>query len=410
MLNRYMRTWAEISLDAIEANVSAARAKLAPGVKLMCVIKADGYGHGALPLARFLDDKCECYAVSVLEEALTLRAEGIKKPMLLLCYTSPSQYDTLLTADVMQTIYTVQQAQALSCAAERRGLRAKIHLAVDTGMNRIGFADTEASVVEIAGIAALKGVEIEGIFTHFAKADEADQSSAREQYARFGAFLKKLSAAGVHIPVKHVCNSAAMMDLGDDFPGSQQDEIEGAGDLVRFGIALYGHYPSEEMDQTSLALRPAMCWKTHVVFVKTVPTGTGISYGHTFITRRETVVATLPVGYADGYPRALSNQGRVIIRGAYAPIIGRVCMDQCMVDVTDIPGVCMEDEVILVGEDGGCSVTMEEIGAMSASFNYETACRVSQRVPRVFFYHGEVVDIQSVLTTESVFLAKRNVL
>ncbi|MCL2495753.1 MAG: alanine racemase [Oscillospiraceae bacterium] len=390
----YLRTWAEISLDAIEANVNALRAKLAPGVKLMCVIKADAYGHGAVPLARFLDGKCDYYAVSCLEEALTLRAAGIAKPTLLLCYTSPSQYGALLAADVTQTIYSLEQARALSQAAQEAGKQQKVHIKVDTGMGRIGFEDSEASVEEIAQIARLPGLAPEGLFTHYARADEADKAFSREQQARFVALAQKLEAVGVKIPLKHSCNSAAAIEFG---------EHRG---LVRFGIGLYGLYPSEEVKKENLPLRPAMSWKTHVAHLKTVPAGTGISYGHTFVTQRETVIATLPVGYADGYPRALSNRGRVIIHGQYAPILGRVCMDMCMVDVTDIPGVSMEDEVILLGHDGDCRVTMEEIGAQSASFNYETACRVSQRVPRVYVYRGEVVDFQSVLTTEQDFLAK----
>jgi len=397
----YLRTWAEISLDAIESNVDALRARLAPGVKLMCVIKADAYGHGAVPLARFLDGKCDFYAVAVLEEALTLRAAGVTKPMLLLGYTSPSQYGALLAAGVAQTIYSLEQARALSEAAQEHAARQKIHVKVDTGMARIGFGDTQASVEEIARIARLPGLELEGLFTHYARADEADKTSALEQYARFASFAQKLEAAGVRIPLKHSCNSAAAMGM------------DCHGDMVRFGIGLYGLYPSEQVRKESLPLRPAMSWKTHVAHLKTVPPGAGVSYGHTFVAQRETVAATLPVGYADGYPRALSNQGRVIIRGKYAPIIGRVCMDMCMVDVTDIPGVRMEDEVVLLGEEGDCigdsrshhRITMEEIGAQSASFNYETACRVSRRVPRVYMYRGEIADFQSVLTTEQDFLA-----
>jgi len=394
MPTHYLRTWAEISLDAVEANVNALRARLAPHIKIMCVIKADAYGHGAVPLARFLDDKCDFYAVSVLEEALTLRAAGIAKPMLLLCYTSPGQYGALLAAGVAQTIYSLEQAVALSKATQENAKRVKIHIAVDTGMARIGFADTDLSIEEIVQIARLPGLEPEGLFTHYARADEADKASALAQHARFEAFAQKLEAAGVHIPLKHSCNSAAAMDM------------DGHGDLVRFGIGLYGLYPSEQVRKENLPLCPAMSWKTHVAHLKTVPPGTGISYGHTFVTSRETVVATLPVGYADGFPRALSNQGRVIIRGQCAPILGRICMDMCMVDVTEIPGVAMEDEVILLGENGGCRVTMEEIGAQSASFNYETACRVSQRVPRLYMYRGEVAGFQSVLTTEQDFLAK----
>jgi len=299
---------------------------------------------------------------------------------------------------VAQTVYSLEQAQALSRAARAAGKRQKLHIKVDTGMARIGFEDTDASVDEIAQIARLPGLELEGLFTHYARADEADKAGALAQRARFVEFTRKLEAAGVRIPLRHSCNSAAAMDM------------DCHDDMVRFGIGLYGLYPSEEVNKANLPLRPAMSWKTHVAHLKTVPAGTGVSYGHTFVTTRETIVATLPVGYADGYPRALSNRGHVILHGQYAPILGRVCMDMCMVDVTDIPGVAMEDEVILLGEDGHCRVTMEEIGAQSCSFNYETACRVSQRVPRLYMYRGEIVDLQSVLTTEQDFLAKYAIL
>ncbi|MDR0531772.1 MAG: alanine racemase [Oscillospiraceae bacterium] len=388
VLPQYLRTWAEISLDAIEANVAAAKARLAPGTKLMCVIKADGYGHGARALSRFLNDKCDYYAVAVLEEALTLRRAGCEKPVLLLGYTSPKQYAAALRAGLALTIFRAEDAAQLSRMAAQLGLTAVVHIKADTGMGRVGFADTAESVREIAEIAQLPSLHIEGVFTHFARADEADKTSATEQYRRFDAFLERLAAAGIQPPLRHCCNSAATMEGDAHY------------DMVRFGISLYGLYPSEEVQKENLPLAPAMSWKTHVVHLKTVPPGTGISYGHTFLTSRETRVATLPVGYADGYPRALSNRGRVIIHGQYAPILGRVCMDQCMVDVTDIPGVAMEDEVILLGKSGPCAVTAEEIGALSASFNYETACRVGQRVPRVYLYRGRTVDLHSVFCME----------
>lgn len=384
MLNEYHRTWAEISLDAIEHNLTAARAKMRPGAWLMCVIKADAYGHGAVPLARFLEDKCEYYAVAVLEEGLALRAAGVTKPILVLGYTSPSQYGAVARAGLSQTIWSLETARLLSEAALASAQRLKLHGKVDTGMGRVGFADDDASVGQIAEIAKLPGVALEGIYTHFACADEADPSSALGQYARFDAFLAKLEAAGVTIPLKHASNSAALLAFGERY------------DMARLGIALYGLSPCGEAG-CGIPLRPAMRWKTHVVHLKTVPPGTGIGYGHTFVAARQTRVATLPVGYADGYPRALSNQGRVILHGQYAPVIGRVCMDQCMVDVTGIPGVAMEDEVILLGASGDCRITMEEIGAMSASFNYETACRVGRRVPRLYMYHGEIVDFRSML-------------
>jgi len=366
------RSWAEISLSAIEANVRAIKSRLSPNTRLMCSIKANGYGHGATQLARFLDDKCDYYALAVLEEALDLRAQGIEKPMLLLGFTSPGQYDQVVAANITQTIFSFEQAQALSHAAQRANKQAVAHIAVDTGMGRIGFADNEESLQVIAKIITLPSLTIEGLFTHFACADETDKTSALAQYARFDAFTSKLEALGVHIPIKHACNSAAFFSFNRHY------------DMIRVGIALYGLYPSEEVDRQALALTPAMQWKTRVSHLKTVPPGTGISYGHTFVTTRETRVATLPIGYADGYPRALSNKGKVIISGQFAPILGRVCMDQCMVDVTGIPGVALEDEVILLGESGGLRISMEALAAQSGTIHYEAAVRLGARVPRVY--------------------------
>ncbi|MDR2647299.1 MAG: alanine racemase [Oscillospiraceae bacterium] len=391
MLEHYHRTWAEISLDAIEANITAARACVPKTCKLMAVIKADGYGHGATALARFLDDKADYYAVAVLEEALTLRAAGITKPMLVLGYTSPSQARAVVCANLTQAVFSYEAAKTLSDAARKSVERVKIHAAIDTGMTRIGFADTEQSIDDIVRITQLEGVELEGIFTHMARADETDKTSADQQVRRFTDFVTKLDARGVKIPIRHICNSAGIMEIDAPF------------DMVRLGISLYGLYPSEEVQKSRMPLVPAMQWKTHVVCLKTVDAGVGVSYGHTFVTTRRTRIATLPIGYADGYPRALSNQGHVLIGGAFAPILGRVCMDQCMVDVTDIPDVMPEDEVVLIGGQNGLTITMEEIGAMSASFNYETTCRVGQRVPRVYTYKGEIVDFHSVMLTQGQF-------
>ncbi|MDR2525723.1 MAG: alanine racemase [Oscillospiraceae bacterium] len=396
-MRHYHRTWAEISLDAIAHNVRAARQCMPPGSKLMCVIKADGYGHGALALARYLEDKCEYYAVAVLEEALTLRAAGVQKPILLLGYTSPNQHAAVVGADVAQTIFSIETARALSAAAVERGRRAKVHIAVDTGMARIGFPDTAEAAQAVAALAALPGLEIEGVFTHLARADETDKSSAKEQFMRFAAFCAVLEKNGLRPAIRHICNSAGIME----FAGGQA--LQAPCDMVRLGISLYGLYPSEEVEKKKMPLLPAMQWKTHVVHLKDVPSGTGVSYGHTFVTHRETRVATLPVGYADGYPRALSNKGHVLIRGQFAPILGRVCMDQCMVDVTDIPGVALEEEVILIGGSGERVITVEEIGAASASFHYETACRVGQRVPRIYTLGGQIVDFHSVLLTQAQY-------
>ena len=379
----YLRTWAEISLDAIEHNVNAIKARLAPGTKLMCVIKADGYGHGARALAHFLADKCDYFAVAVLEEALALRRANVTMPILLLGYTSPSQYEAALRADLTLAMHSLGDVKKLSTIAAQMNRQARIHIKVDTGMGRIGFADTEESAGQTAQIVQLPGIETEGVFTHFARADEADKTSVNEQYQRFNAFLNRSQLSNLNTQlVKHCCNSAASIEEARHF------------DMIRLGISLYGLYPSEEVNKANVPLMPAMQWKARVAHLKTVPPGTGLSYGHTFVTTRETRVATLPIGYADGYPRALSNRGHVIVHGQFAPIIGRICMDQCLADVTDIPGVGQEDEVVLLGGAGERTITMEEIGAMSESFNYETACRVGKRVPRVYIYQGKVVDSQ----------------
>jgi len=366
---QYQRTWAEISLCAIEQNIAAIKARLSHGTKLMCSIKANAYGHGSTELARFLEGKCDYFSVAVLDEALALRADGIQKPLMILGYTSPSQYDQVAAHNLTQTIYTLEQAQALSAAALNANKSALAHIAVDTGMGRIGFADDEKSIEAIRQIAALPRLELEGLFTHFARADEADKTSALSQYERFDAFAQQL---GLAIPIKHACNSAAFMQFDRHY------------DMVRVGLALYGLYPSDEINKAALTLTPALQWKTRVVHLKTVPPGTGISYGHTFVAARETRVATLPVGYADGYPRALLNTGRVLVNGQFAPVIGRVCMDQCMVDVTDIPGVCIEAEVVLVGRQGKFSIAMEELAAHSGTINYEAVCRIGQRVQRIY--------------------------
>jgi alanine racemase len=378
----YQRTWAEISLDAIAHNVAAARARLRPGTKLMCVVKANGYGHGACAIAKFLHEQCDFFAVAILEEGLALRAAGIAKPILVLGHVSARQYEAALAAGLALTIYSAEDARALSRAAVALGKTATVHLKIDTGMNRIGFADTEKSAREIMEIMRLQCLAIKGIYTHFARAEEVDKAALNEQYSRFQAFLERGGLEGESRRfLRHCCNSAAFLADTPQF------------DMVRLGILLYGLYPSEQVKKSNISLLPAMAWKTHVVHLKTVPPGAGVSYGHIFVASRQTRVATLPIGYADGYPRALSNQGHVLLHGQFAPIIGCICMDQCMIDVTEIPNVAMEDEVILLGEADGKKITMEEIGRMSASFNYETACRVGSRVPRVYIHHGEPVNL-----------------
>ena len=302
----------------------------------------------------------------------------IKKPILILGYTSPSQDDLLINYDITQNIYTYDMAKRLSDRAVALGKTVRFHIGLDTGMSRVGFQDNDESVEQIKKIIELPNLVLEGIFSHYARADELVKTTAFLQSERFDLFIDKLEKAGINIPIKHLSNSAAV------------EELEKHYDMVRFGISLYGLYPSEEVDKSSVDLIPAMELRTKIVNLKTVPAGCGVSYGHTFVTHRETRIATIPVGYADGYPRALSSKGRVIVNGQFAPIIGRVCMDQFMIDVTDIEGeLNIEDEVILMGSDNGCTISAEEIGNMSASFNYEFVCGVARRVPRIYFKDGK---------------------
>ena len=375
---QYHRIYARIDIDAILHNLGECKHRIPEGTKVLAVIKADGYGHGAVELAHQLEDKVDYFGVAIIEEAVELRRAGIKKPILILGYTSPSQDDLLINYDITQNIYTYDMAKRLSDRAVALGKKVKFHIGLDTGMSRVGFQDNDESVEQIKKIVKLPNLVLEGIFSHYARADELVKTTAFLQSERFDLFIDKLEKAGINIPIKHLSNSAAV------------EELEKHYDMVRFGISLYGLYPSEEVDKSSVDLIPAMELRTKIVNLKTVPAGCGVSYGHTFVTQRETRVATIPVGYADGYPRALSSKGRVIVNGQFAPIIGRVCMDQFMIDVTDIEGeLNIEDEVILMGSDNGCTISAEEIGDMSASFNYEFVCGVARRVPRIYFKDGK---------------------
>ena len=378
---QYLRTFAQIDLNAIEHNFDALSACAGDGRKRCAVIKANGYGHGALKLAETLTGKADFFAVATADEALELRRGGIKTPILILSYTHRDDHEALVGADVSLTVYRLSDARELDDTAARLGKRAKLHIALDTGMTRIGFPYTETALDEIAAIARLPHCVIEGVFSHFACADCADKTVAQEQRRVYDAFLAGLDARNVDPGIRHLCNSAAISEFG------------GSYDMVRMGISLYGLYPSDEVDKAKVDLIPAMTFKSHIILVKDVPAGRGISYGHIYHTPETRRIATVCAGYADGYPRALSNRGRVLIRGKSAPIVGRVCMDQFMVDVTDIPDAAIDDEVVLWGPCGGDCIPAEEIGAMSESFNYEVVCGVAKRDPRVYVKDGAVVAV-----------------
>lgn len=377
-MEHYDRVWAEVDLDAIAFNIESIKNQIQEKTKIVAVIKADGYGHGAVPIAEMLenDSRVWGYAAATAEEAMALRQSGMKKPILILAYAFPSAYEELIQNEIRMTVFTLEMAQSLSKESVKQGKCCKIHIKMDTGMTRIGMQPDSDSIALIKQIAALENIEIEGIFTHFARADETDRTKAYEQLSQFQDFIARLEeTAGIQIPMKHCSNSAGIVEMP-----------EANMDAVRAGIILYGLWPSDEVKaHGKIALMPSLCLKSRVVYVKTVPAGREISYGGTFTTKRETRVATICVGYGDGYPRSLSNIGYVLIKGQKAPILGRVCMDQFMVDITDIGEIVqVGDEVTLIGKDMGEEITMEALGALSGRFNYELACDLGKRIPRVY--------------------------
>ncbi len=368
----YYRSYAKINLNAIEQNLICLQQKLHHGVKSMAVVKADAYGHGALPVARKLEKRVDYFGVATLDEAIVLRDGGIQKPILILSYTHPSFYEVLIDHEITATVWDLSEATRLSAQAKKSGKIAKVHIAVDTGMGRIGVVADENAAECIAEIARLPFLEVEGIFSHLACADCLDKTDANEQIAFFDRLLSDLEAKGISIPIRHVCNSAASMEMEPQY------------DMCRLGIALYGLYPSDEVSRDSVLLTPAMEVFSHVIGVKKVPKGSGIGYGHIYRAPEEKVIATVSIGYADGFRRCLTGSGFVLIRGKKAPVVGRVCMDQIMVDVTGIEGVAVEDRVTVLGTDGENTISAETLGELSCSFHYEVLCSFSPRVVRVY--------------------------
>ena len=380
-------TYVKIDLDVIEANFTAIREKA--GVDVMAVVKADAYGHGAVQVTRLLQDKCAFFGVSSILEAMELRRAGIYNPILILGHTPVSAFPVLVQAEIRPTIYHYDAAAALSKAAQQQGKTAAFHFAVDTGMSRIGFQATEADADICAEIAKLPNLHAEGLFSHFATADCADLTRSHAQAEKFDRFYEMLRQRGVEVSIRHMDNSAGVMNFDRHYH------------MVRSGIVTYGMYPSDEVDAADLPIRPALQWISRITHLKTLPAGREISYGGTFVTTRETRVATVPVGYADGYRRSLSGKFYVLIRGQKAPILGRVCMDQMMVDVTDIPDVTPRDQVVLVGRSGDEEITMEQIAAAADSFNYEFVCGISRRVPRIYSRGGKTVhSVHYLLDTQ----------
>lgn len=381
------RVYARIDLDAICGNIRNAMNKVGKDTKIMAVIKTNAYGHGSVPVAKTLAEiGVYAFGVATIGEALVLRKNGIQNPILILSHVFSNDYTELLKNDIMPTVFQYDAAKNLSETANTLGKTAKIHIKIDTGMGRIGFQPTDESVQNIIKISKLPNICIDGIFTHFACADEKDKTSFNEQKAKFTEFLNKLDESGIKIPIKHMCNSAGIIDFDGEFLN-----------MARCGIMTYGLYPSDEVKKDNLLLSPAMSIISHVEFVKKVQKGFKVSYGSTFTAEKETEIATIPIGYGDGYPRSLSNKGRVIINGQYANIIGRVCMDQLMVDVTGL-NIKEGDKVTVMGTDGNCTVTAEEIANNAGSFNYEFLCGINMRVPRVYVRNGKITETDDYLT------------
>ena len=377
------RIYAAVDLDAVLYNLESMKKNIHRDTKIIAVLKADGYGHGAVPLAREIAPLSYIWgiAVATVEEGMELRRAGISKPILILGYTYEEDYETIVREDFRPAVFKISMANRLSEEAVKAGKTIKIHIKVDTGMTRIGYRDIKKDVPEILAISNLPGVEIEGIFTHFARADETDTAPAYTQLNKYLEFLRELEKMGLSIPVKHCSNSAGIIRIP-----------EANFDAVRAGVILYGMYPSQEVEKEPVPLRPVMEIKSHIAYIKTVEPGVEVSYGGTYTTQKVTRIATIPVGYADGYARGLSNKGSVLIRGRRAPILGRVCMGQFMVDVTEIPEARELDEVTLLGKDGVERITMEELGEISGRFNYEFACCISKRVPRIYIKNGQVKE------------------
>ncbi len=381
-IRTYDRVYAEIDLDAIRHNMDHMKANIAPKTKIIGVIKADGYGHGSVPIAQELEslDYVYGFATATFEEAQILRKSGIRKPILILGYTFPYCYTELVRQEIRTALFRMDAAKELSARALSLGKEAIVHIKVDTGMSRIGIRPDDDGIAFVKDVMAIPGIRVEGIFTHFAKADQADKGDALKQAKRFTNFVERMETElGVRIPLRHCSNSAGIIRMP-----------EANMDVVRAGITLYGLWPSDAVERDIIQLTPALSLKSHIVYLKEMEEGMEISYGGTFTARKGMRVATVPVGYADGYPRSLSNKGFVLIHGQKAPVVGRVCMDQMMVDVTEIPDAREGDLVTLIGRDGRELISAEMLGELSGRFNYELVCDISKRVPRVYRRSGAI--------------------
>lgn len=376
-------TWVEVDLDAIAHNIEEIKKLVGKDKKIMGIVKADAYGHGAVEVAEILiKHGVEYLAVSILDEAIALRKAGITHPILILGYTPIEQVKELIKWDITQTIYNRNIIYALAKEAQSQNKKVKIHIKVDTGMGRIGFIGKQEVVKAVKEFSQLPCIEIEGIFTHFSVADQKDKGHTLNQLRRFEEIIEALEKENIHIPIKHAANSAATMDID-----------ESRLDMIRPGIILYGLYPSEEVLKDRLDLKPAMSFKTRISHIKRVPSNTNISYGRKFITSKESIIATLPAGYADGFSRMLTGKAEVLIHGKKVPVVGAICMDQCMIDISDVSDVKIGNEVVLFGK----GLPVEEVAEKLGTINYEVICMINKRVPRVYKQKRKIVGIRNVL-------------
>lgn len=384
MFKHIRPVWEEINLDNLVHNIKHIR-KICNSNEIMAVVKADAYGHGAIDIVpELLENGADSCAVAVISEAVELRKVGVEVPILILGFTSPAHINEILKYDVQQTVFSYEYAELISREAVQNYKTAEIHICVDSGMGRIGFLPNKKSIEDVYKISELPNIKIEGVFSHFSVSDEEDKSFSYDQARKFDEFCEELVHLGIKFEKKHIGNSAAVMDLPDFHY-----------DAVRPGIVLYGYYPSKEVNMNKLYLKPVMQLKTNIVHLKKVPKGFSVGYGRSFITDRESIIATLPVGYADGYTRALKGKAKVIVNDNFAPVIGKICMDQCMIDVTDIKDVEVGNEVVLIGNSGEKKFDADDIAEAIGTINYEVICMISRRVPRVYIKDGTVVKVRN---------------
>ncbi|MGL4773273.1 MAG: alanine racemase [Clostridium sp.] len=386
MINGIRPVWAEVDLDCIKNNIKEVRKKVLDK-EIIAVVKADAYGHGAVDVAPvLLENGADSLAVAVITEALELRQSGIESKIIILGYTPVSMGKEVIENDFEQTVYSYEYAYEINNIAKELGKTAKVQIKIDTGMGRLGFLPNDKNIEEVIKISKLSNVKITGIFTHFATADEFDKSYCNEQAEKYKKFIDKLDENNIDYGIKHLGNSATILDLDEYYY-----------DGVRPGIILYGYYPSNEVKKEYLNLKPALTLKSKVVHIKALEDGSYISYGRAYKTQGQKIIATLPIGYADGYTRALFNKAKVIINGELAPVVGKICMDQCMIDISHINNVEIEDEVILIGEDGNVKFNADDLAEAINTINYEVICMIGKRVPRVYIENDEIVKTRNYL-------------